>query len=67
MGDVVSRLWPFERSDPASISRLNVPGQWSTWQAADSPVAGRGPASRSLGYSRAERRSLRRRRSVTLF
>jgi len=64
---LVSGVWTFVRSDPASISRLNVAGQWSTWQAADSAASERGSSSRSLDYSRAERRSLRRRRSVTLF
>jgi len=67
MTELVVGVWAFVRSDPASISRLNVPGQWSTWQAAESPVAERGLHSRSFDYSRAERRSLRRRRSVTLF
>jgi hypothetical protein len=67
MTGLVSDVWTFVRSDPASISRLNVPGQWSTWQATDSAVSERGSAGRSLDYSRAERRSLRRRRTVTLF
>jgi hypothetical protein len=67
VGNLVSGVWTFVRSDPASISRLNVPGQWSTWQAADPPVADRGSHARSVDPSRAERRSLRRRRSVTLF
>jgi hypothetical protein len=67
MTGLFTDVWTFLRSDPASISRLNVPGQWSTWQAADSAVSVRGSSSRSLNYSRAERRSLRRRRSVTLF
>ena len=67
MTDFVTGVWTFVRSDPASISRLNVPGQWSTWQAADPAVSERGSYSRSLDHARAERRSLRRRRSVTLF
>jgi hypothetical protein len=65
--NLVSGAWTFVRSDPASISRLNVPGQWSTWQAADSTISERGSYSHSLDHSRAERRSLRRRRTVTLF
>jgi hypothetical protein len=61
-GELAGSLWTFVRSDPASISRLNTPGQWSTWQAAEPSVAGR---ARSVDASAGERRSLRRRREIS--
>lgn len=64
LGELTGRLWSFVRSDPASIRHLNASGHWSTWQATRPASARHELAQAPPPASDAERRSLRRRRSL---